>query len=173
MLTVPHVVVGAALGSLIGDVPGAPVVAFVVGWASHYVLDSVPHWERLYKPFQEIDWETHDPASKWPRHIFVQAALDVVVAFTLLYFLAQTAAVGGVWYASPIFWGGVGASFPDLIGNVPFWNRALRKFTIFKREYDFHVYMHIKDETQKKLPRALGLVTQLVAVTIGLAWLLH
>ncbi len=171
MLTVPHVIVGAALGSLIGDVPGAPVLAFTVGWASHYVLDSIPHWERLYKPFDKIDWETHDPTGKWPRHIFIQAALDVIVAFVILFFLSRLAAGDGVWWQSTVFWGGLGGPLPDLLGNVPFWNRFLGRLPGFKQEYAFHAKMHISQQKHDAAPKWAGLLTQVIVVTVAL-WVL-
>jgi len=171
MLIVPHVIAGAALGSLIGDVPGAPVIAFAVGWASHYVLDSVPHWERLYKSSQNINWETHRPAQEWPRHIFVQAAIDVLVAGVFLYAVATNTSEAAWWDTNRIFWGGLGAAVPDLLGNVPFWNRFLSKLPGFKQEYAFHSTIHISPEAQAKLPKWLGLLTQVLTVTLGL-WVL-
>lgn len=169
MLTVPHVVTGAALGSLIGDVPAAPLIAFGVGWASHYVLDHVPHWERLYKPFQDIDWETHTPATSWPRHIFVQAALDVAVAALVLYALWTNTSEASWWRTDQIFWGGIGGAIPDVLGNVPFWNRFLTKLPGFKQEYAFHSAVHITPKAQKAVPRWTGLVTQIVVLALGLA----
>ena len=171
MLTVPHVLVGAAIGSLIGDVPGAPAVAFAAGWASHYVMDFVPHWERLYRPFDAIDFETDTPAKDWPRHIFVQAALDVIVAGVILYAIWTNTGGASWWRTDQIFFAGLGAVVPDLLGNVPFWNKSLRRFSIFKREYAFHSGIHITDSAQRAVPRWLGLLTQVIAVTISL-WIL-
>lgn len=171
MLTVPHVLVGAAVGSLIGDVPGAPLVAFAAGWASHYVMDFVPHWERLYKPFENIDFETATPAKDWPRHIFVQAVIDVLVAAAILYAI-WTYQGPFWWHADQIFLGGLGAVIPDLFGNVPFWNKKLRRFSIFQREYAFHSSIHVTDAVQRSVPKWLGLLTQVVAVTISL-WVLQ
>lgn len=171
MLAVPHVLVGAALGSLVGDVPGAPVIAFAVGWASHYVLDSVPHWERLYRPHDQAGFETDTPASDWPRHIFFQAVVDVVIAGLILFVIATNTSEAAWWQTDQIFWGGVGGLVPDLLGNVPFWNRTLRKIPGFKQEHTFHSNVHISPVLQNRVPRLTGLLTQVVAVAASL-WIL-
>jgi hypothetical protein len=168
MLTVPHVLVGAAVGSLIGDVPGAPAVAFAAGWATHYVMDYVPHWERLYKPFDAIDFETATPAKDWPRHIFIQALIDVLIAAMILYAIWTNTNEASWWRTDQIFFAGLGAVVPDLLGNVPFWNKNLRKIALFKREYAFHSAVHVTNEVQRRVPKWLGLLTQIIAVTLSL-----
>lgn len=171
MLTVPHVLAGAALGSLVGDVPGAPIVAFGVGWASHYVLDSLPHWERLYRPHDRLSFETDTPARDWPRHLFVQAVIDVLVAGAIIYFLATNTSEASWWNTERIVWGAIGGAVPDLLGNVPFWNRILRRLPGFKQEYAFHSNIHIAPIVQKQVPKWLGLLTQIITVTVSL-WVL-
>jgi hypothetical protein len=42
MILSTHAVVGAALASLM---PSHPVAAFVAGFASHFVIDAIPHWD--------------------------------------------------------------------------------------------------------------------------------
>jgi hypothetical protein len=42
MILSTHAVVGAALASLI---PSHPIAAFAAGFASHFVIDSLPHWD--------------------------------------------------------------------------------------------------------------------------------
>ena len=44
MVLTSHVVVGAAVSSL---VPGHPVAGFAVGFLSHYLLDMIPHRDYL------------------------------------------------------------------------------------------------------------------------------
>jgi len=41
-----HAVVGAALASF---VPSHPAAAFAIGFASHFVLDAIPHWDYSIK----------------------------------------------------------------------------------------------------------------------------
>ncbi|KKU79639.1 MAG: hypothetical protein UY04_C0005G0014 [Parcubacteria group bacterium GW2011_GWA2_47_7] len=41
MILATHAVVGAAAANIF---PGHPMMAFVVGFLSHFVLDAIPHW---------------------------------------------------------------------------------------------------------------------------------
>ena len=42
MILTTHAIAGAAIGSLL---PGFPAAAFVLGFASHFALDALPHWD--------------------------------------------------------------------------------------------------------------------------------
>jgi hypothetical protein len=42
MTLATHAVVGGAVASLF---PSHPIIAFVVGFLSHFVLDAIPHWD--------------------------------------------------------------------------------------------------------------------------------
>ena len=42
MILSTHAVVGGALAGLF---PSHPVAAFAVGFASHFVIDAIPHWD--------------------------------------------------------------------------------------------------------------------------------
>jgi hypothetical protein len=48
MILTTHAIVGGALASLF---PSHPVVAFAAGFASHFVIDAIPHWDY---PLQSI-----------------------------------------------------------------------------------------------------------------------
>ncbi len=41
MTLTTHAIVGAAMASL---VPGEPLLGFALGFASHFAIDSIPHW---------------------------------------------------------------------------------------------------------------------------------
>lgn len=170
-MSVSHVVAGAALGSLVGPVPGYNVAAFAVGWGSHYVLDSLPHWERLFGS-KGSDFNTDTKASDWPRHIYYQAIVDGLVAIALLaLILAWRSELTSFW-ASPVFWGALGGCLPDLLDNVPYWNRRLAKYSLIKKQRDFHQSIHITDTLQKRSPKYLGLLTQIIVIGLGI-WVLY
>src|SRR5437660_9654997 len=42
MILSTHAIVGAAIASF---VPSHPTAAFILGFASHFVLDAIPHWD--------------------------------------------------------------------------------------------------------------------------------
>lgn len=50
MILAPHAIAGAGLASMI---PEHPIWGFVLGYASHFVLDVIPHWD--YKLSSKIE----------------------------------------------------------------------------------------------------------------------
>lgn len=170
MLTVPHVVLGAALGQAVSDVPGASLIAFGLGWGSHYLLDSLPHWERLFGS-RGSDFSTETPTREWPRSYLVQAVIDVLIAALVVGYLVWRVPHGDHFWQNPVFWGALGAFFPDLIDSVPFWNRQLGRLPFFRQERFLHQYFHISDQSQQHLPKITGLLTQLVVFLLAM-WLL-
>ncbi len=48
MIMTPHIAVGAAIGAMIAN----PVVAIPAALLSHYVLDSIPHWQETLHPYR-------------------------------------------------------------------------------------------------------------------------
>ena len=51
MVLTTHAVAGATLATL---VPNHPLWGFVIGFGSHFVLDSIPHWDYSLKSKKEI-----------------------------------------------------------------------------------------------------------------------
>lgn len=170
MLSVPHVVLGAALGQAVSEVPGAGLIAFGLGWASHYLLDSLPHWERLVGAHGP-DFDTKTPVREWPKSYLIQAVLDVVIAALLIGYLIWRVPHGDQFWQNPVFWGAIGAVFPDLLDNIPFWNRRLSNLPFFKQQRFLHYYFHITEASQQHLPKYTGLVTQVVVFIFSM-WLL-
>ncbi len=57
MTLTTHAIVGAAAASL---VPSQPVLGFVLGFASHFAIDSIPHWAEG-KLLRAVDKDTRNP----------------------------------------------------------------------------------------------------------------
>ncbi len=162
MLVTPHILAGAALGSLMPGSAVGKVAAFFVGWGSHYLLDMVPHWERLFGPhYNDKLPKDHD---KWPRHILVQGAMDVFIGLLLLRFFAFTMYTGEAWV---VFWGGVGGALPDFLDNTPFWSRITRRIPFWRATERFHRFIHISVVEQRRFPKFTGIITQLVTCSIA------
>lgn len=170
MLIVSHVIAGAGIGAAASNQPEAAGIAFFVGWISHYVLDAVPHWERLYgKEEVQEDFETDLPIRRWPKSFLYQAVIDSIISLVLAIILISIYTDGGLgWWQSSVGWGILGAMLPDLLGNVPFWNRYLEKILPFKQERQFHKYIHIDHSYQKKLPKYFGLFSQIIVIALAL-----
>ena len=91
MLVTNHVLSGA----IIGAAARSPWIAFPVGFASHLVLDAIPHWGRF---------DSHD-------HFMRVAVADGLTGLAVMG--AATAATPAADRAA-VFAGMAGAAFPDL-----------------------------------------------------------
>lgn len=174
MLVVPHLLFGAALGEAVNGLPGASGLAFGLGIVSHLFLDSLPHWERLagpkLAPLEGDNFSTETPVGQWPRTYLVAAIVDVLIAGLLLVYLMWRVPHGH-FYQNPVFWGALGGILPDLLDNVPFWNRAIGSWPVVKQLRYLHNYFHISNESQHHVPKYVGLITQLVIFLFS-AWVI-
>jgi hypothetical protein len=162
-------VAGAALGSLIGEVPGQNLFAFAVGVGSHYVLDAMPHWEEWFG--KAIHGHRSDTELKdIPKSTIVSGILDFIVAVVLLVVYLRLSPEGQ-FYQNPIFWGALGGFFPDFLDNIPFLKELTKKIPGVKAERKFHETIHISEEARRKVPRYTGLITQFIVIGVGL-WIL-
>ena len=164
MLAIPHLLTGAVIGDLVEGLPYSSPLAFILGWLSHYVLDAIPHWE-MYIPIKiSPHFETDDPIGKWPKIVLVNVFFDILIGVSLvIFFIGKTS----FWH-SAIFWGALGAISPDVIDNIPFWNRYTQKLPVLKQLKSVHQFIHIDNKGQKGY---LGIVSQ--GLIIGLMiWLL-
>ena len=166
MLTIAHVTAGAAIGSFIVDTPTGNILALGLGVASHYILDSIPHWENWFG--REIyGFPSDTPLQKLPKITIVSGLFDFIVAVTLFVFVYRNVG-SGPFYQSSLFWGALGGFLPDLLDNIPVINQLTVKIPGIKQERAFHSRIHISQEAQKAVPYMTGLVTQLIVVTFGL-----
>ncbi len=148
MFLVGHAAVGIALASRTKN----PIVAFGIGWLSHYLADFFPHGD--------------EPLGAWAkrgneiRRMFVAVAIDGIVFLSV--FAGFTAAKG----FSPVAAAAALGSFvPDIMwGLEKLFGRNL--FGPFERLHNRnHNFFRIK------FPLWLGLLYQ-AAVTTGLWWYL-
>jgi hypothetical protein len=57
MTLTTHAVVGAAMASL---VPNEPLLGFALGFASHFAIDSIPHWNEGHAFMRSVVKNKHD-----------------------------------------------------------------------------------------------------------------
>ncbi len=129
MISTTHLLIGGAIGALSSN-EGA---AFVGGVVSHFIADSIPHFDpgTKYGPGNVKEGES-------PNLIdYLLASLDLILGLFLLYFLARN---------QPAFlrigFGGLGAILVDLIDNVPFWKERLKGKFFFAELNYFHQRFH-------------------------------
>jgi hypothetical protein len=106
MILSTHAVVGGAIASLI---PGHPVLAFVIGVASHFAIDAIPHVDY---PLYSITVKRSAPSALTLNWLRVQdislISLDACVGLAIVIWL----------YASPgataaVLAGALGGMLPD------------------------------------------------------------
>lgn len=138
MLTTPHATAGAALGALIGN----PLYVVPAAIASHFLLDTVPHWQETLAPYTPT------------RKTYVRAPLDFVLAVSLTALIAHWAPDR----SSAVWLGALMANVPDLdvmLIVIPEWKRGL-----LERYWDWHCRI------QRETGSLWGILPQLV-VTCG------
>jgi hypothetical protein len=83
MTLTTHAIVGAAVASL---VPNHPVIGFIGGFASHFAIDSIPHWAEGEILLRSVD-RPNTPASRHVRvgkdlmHDFLVVGTDSALGF--------------------------------------------------------------------------------------------
>ena len=153
MLITPHILAGTAIGLAVGN----PAAGFVLGVASHYLLDSVPHVDpgtwHMEKTIAEHGLEARDYAT---------ILLDVAAA--LFGFVALSGAAP-IMAAGPIA-GAIGGALPDTLVAVAL---VFPKFPKWKGLKWYHDLIEKFHYTAKPSQWILGVATQL-AVIIGSVW---
>lgn len=138
MILASHAIIGGALGRFF---PNDPVAAFVVGFASHFAADAIPHWQYSLKSFiKDPNDKLKDDMRMSPAFIgdLLRIVLDCLSGFAVLfiayYYFGNMSA--GAW--SSVFWGAVGGVLPDALQFLYFktrW-RGLRELQ------RFHMWIH-------------------------------
>jgi hypothetical protein len=160
MILSTHAIVGAAIASFL---PSQPAMAFVLGFASHFALDAIPHWDY---PIRSPSVNPDVGASMiFDRALVLDAAtIGFDGLFGLLAALLLFAASGSFW---AILLGACGAMLPDPLQflHLRFPYEPLRTLQ------RFHRWMH----TDRRITPVLGIGSQLglVALIIGVTMATH
>ena len=156
MVLSTHAVVGA---SIAGAVTGDPLVAFVIGVASHFAIDAIPHWDYKLKAFDE-ESSTIIRKNLWIdlRNIFCDFVLGVVACLVLFGGVSHYALV------SACTMGALGGVFPDLL-QLPYFLSGGRWFG---RLQGFHSGLQ-KNKALAAKP-VVGILLQLALVVLAYAF---
>ena len=165
MILTTHAVAGAAVASLF---PSHPIVGFTAAFASHFLLDALPHKDYGLSSYiaDSTDALGHD--MKINRLFFFDLAkigADFSLSFILpigIFFLTQTSPL------DVVVAGILGGIVPDALQFVymktkPVWLSPLQRF---------HRWVHIKKELSVSVPLALGLQASLSFCVAMLAFII-
>ncbi|MFA6296985.1 MAG: hypothetical protein WC629_00270 [Candidatus Paceibacterota bacterium] len=151
-----HAVVGASLATLL---PSHPVLAFTAGFLSHFVLDSIPHWD--YKLLSISKDENNKMntdmvlGSNFIIDIF-RIGFDIYLGLSVAFLV-----VGNLFYPPFVLLAGaIGAMLPDTLQFVYF---------KFKREplrslQKFHMFMHAETRIHNPVK---GIFFQIITVIVA------
>ena len=152
MTITPHFLIGATLAAT----TASPLVAFLLGFFSHFVLDALPHFDPGTFHKNKIGENEN-----WPAWIYLFILIEFIVTVTGFFLL-----FGQRPDFILICYGAIGGIAVDIIDNNP--SRFLRKFPVFKQLHWFHEKIHFN------LPHKLwfwGIPIQLIFIG-GSIWFL-
>lgn len=153
MILATHAITGAAVGRMSSN----PLVAFVLGFLSHFVLDAIPHWQyELISKTQSSNPLEEDMAldRRFVRD-FALLSFDCLsgILFSLLIFQ------GASGFSNPsltIFFGSLGGVLPDAL-QFAFWKIRREPLTTFQK---FHEWIHAEWDFDYK--SKIGVATQII-----------
>ena len=163
MTLTTHALVGAAAASLF---PEHPYLAFAAGFASHFAIDALPHWDygeylrsMQYDPIQHLhtDMRLGKDFVRDLALIGADALLGFVLTFVAAWLLKISPEIALV---------GAGAGlYPDLLQFVYFKIKKTRFERSMARLQLFHAWVQEgKDRTQWGWQKGLGMQALLVLV---------
>jgi hypothetical protein len=127
MTTTTHTAIGAVIGTLVGT----PILGFVVGVISHYLVDTIPHGDMHMREANHLVNKTNERRA----HVFVVA--DIALAITLVVVLGSILPnniTQSSLYAASIF----GSILPDVLVGL----NDLVKSPAGRRHTHFHFIFH-------------------------------
>lgn len=153
MLETPHAVVGAAIAASVSN----PVIGLPLAFASHFVLDKVPHWN----PHLNTELKKFGKVSKNSTSIVL---VDTGFAFLLSLLIASTALPDTNRFIVIMLGAFVGI-LPDLI-EAPYY------FLLKKSDW---VLRWIKFQKSNQVDTTFipGVTTQVITVVAALFWVFY
>lgn len=137
MLITPHALAGATIVVLIPN----PVIAIPIAVGSHFILDSIPHWQEIFYPYKATP-------TTWIR-IPIDLALAVILVSIIS--IHHPDITNLIWISA------FAANAPDLDSVASIWPISLRN-KVFKTYYNWHCVI------QRETASFKGILTQLVLV---------
>lgn len=151
-------VAGAAAAKVLSS---HPLEAFVIGWLSHYILDSVVHWDY---PLSITGGEEHAPlnireaSKKLIAYDVAKVLIDVLLGALIIYVLSRNFSPDNIHL---LIAGAFGATIPDFLQFL----YGVFKVRILAILQDFHNFMHAK-RTLKGRP-IFGITAQICVILIA------
>jgi len=153
MLETPHVVVAAAIATKIPN----PLISIPLAFASHFILEKVPHWN----PHLNTEKKKYGEVTKQSKTIVI---IDVVASLALGGYIAYQA-LPDTTHAIVILAACLASALPDLI-EAPYY------FLDKKSKFIEKKWIPFKKSIQTDTSVLPGLATQVVTILATFWWLL-
>lgn len=151
MLETPHVLIGAAIATKIPN----PAIAIPLAFASHFVLEMIPHWN------PHLNTEIRNFGKPTVQSTVV-TAIDSTIALISGSFIAYKA-LPNTAQALTIFFACFAAVLPDVIEGPYFFLKMKNAF--------IKKWIDIQKAVQSDAPIAPGLITQVVTIIAAILWI--
>lgn len=152
-----HAVVGASIAALL---PTHPALAFFGGFISHFILDSIPHWDYPLRSLQGRDGPKMDRDLRLGKSFIIdlfRVGIDALIGITVALLLFH----GSRSFPYVLLSGAVGAMVPDALQFVYF---KLRKQPLISLQR-FHIFIHAVNDLNDR--PFLGIACQVAIVLVA------
>ena len=152
MLETPHALLGAVIAVKLGN----PALSIPIAFASHFILERVPHWNpHLTKETTKYG----QPTKQSTTIVIIDSSLALILGSAIAFSQApNTAMVIGTLLSS------FAAVLPDLI-EAPYFFLKVRNNKYIKR------WIKFQKGIQVDAPPFLGLLTQVLTIAAIFLWL--
>lgn len=142
--------VHATVGAIIGENVGTPLLAFVLGFISHFILDIIPHGdEALIKAYR------NNFKNRGMLYLIIFDIISTFILLSLLFYFKQ------INFNPIVIWGIIGTVIPDfMVGVYEITNKH------FKRTHKLHYWIHdgLNLKTTWTMPLKMGLIVQIIII---------
>ena len=158
-----HAAVGGSLAVL---VPGHPVLAFTIGFLSHFILDSIPHYDYRILSLEKKEGDALSVDMKFGKlfifdlfRIGFDATLGIIF---LMFFFYDTP-----YFSYIIFIGAIGAILPDVLQFAYF---KLRKEPLASLQR-FHMWIHADSDINHRPLLGISCQSTIAFLVLGIVLL--
>lgn len=152
VLETPHIAVGAAIGVAVAN----PILAIPLAFASHFILEKVPHWN----PHLNTETQKYGKPTKQSTYIVI---VDISVALVIGSYIAYQA-LPDTSRVLTILACCLAASLPDIVEGPYFFLR--------QRSEKIKRWIAFQKSIQSDTSLVPGLITQAITVGLALFWAL-
>ncbi|OGY41831.1 MAG: hypothetical protein A2Y82_00670 [Candidatus Buchananbacteria bacterium RBG_13_36_9] len=144
--------VHATVGAIIGENVNTPLLAFVLAFISHFILDIIPHGDKeLIKAYR------NDFKNKAMLYLIYFDLVTTPILLGLLFYS------GHITYSRTVLWGIIGGILPDILVAIHEISDKL-----FSRTHKFHNWTH--ERFKWSIPLKFGIIVQIILIYLILRY---